>query len=400
LGLDNIKFRDASFLYVFITIFSFFPYVTFYSFGTDIQPWSILTIFVMSLIVFYHNTKIDKLLVFLFLPFLYALFLLPIAVDYTAAIRSLLGYLTIVLVPFIFYLILVKHYVLFIKILKFATIIYFIVGLIQILFYDEFMSFLLHRNSTTDSRGVTSLAVEPTFYGIVCLFLILLFLTLEIKDKKKYIYLLLVQIVFLAQSSMSILFLLIFYFYYFLFKVSIKTIILVLFGISAMILFLYNMDLASHNIRIFQLINIFLSEPSNIFIADASINDRVSSIYFSFKGFIDNNFIANGFGTYSQYLNSELPKQNTFWWVSKSNRIMSFYGSILFEIGFIGFVIPFVYSIIIFRAYKYQISSALLYFFFLNTILLSAIPLSFPFVGIYMAVLLYKAKHETPNNPQ
>jgi len=144
----------------------------------------------------------------------------------------------------------------------------------------------------------------------------------------------------------------------------------------------------------------FLSEPSNLFIADASINDRVSAIYFSIKGFFDNNMIANGFGTYAQYLSDELPKQDTFWWVSESNRIMSFYGGILFELGFVGLLIPFVYSILIFKAYKYKISDGLLYFFFINTILLTAIPLSFPFVGIYMATLLYKVKYETPNNPQ
>ena len=158
--------------------------------------------------------------------------------------------------------------------------------------------------------------------------MILLFVALDIKDKKKYIYLLLFQIVFLAQSSMTILFLMIYCFYYSIFKVNLKTISLVLFGVFTALLFIYNMDLSPHNIRVFQLINMFLSDPSNIFIADASINDRVSAIYFSIKGFIDNNFIANGFGTYSQYLNSELPKQSTFWWVSVSNRIMSFYGGI------------------------------------------------------------------------
>lgn len=397
---SSIKFNDASFLYVFIIAFSFFPYITFYSFGSDIQPWSILTIALMSLLLFFNNVKFSNTLVFLFLPFFYAFFLVFVSTDYMSAIRSLLGYLTVGLVPLVFYLILEKHYKLFVKFLKILTITYLIVGVVQLLVYEQFMSFLLNRNSTTDSRGVVSLVTEPTFYGIVCLFLILLFVALNIKEKKKYIYLLLFQIVVLAQSSMTIVFLMVFSFYYFIFKVNIKTISLVLFGIITVTLSIYNMDLSSHNIRVFQLINMFLSEPSNIFIADASINDRVSAIYFSIKGFVDNNFIANGFGTYSQYLNSELPKQNTFWWVSESNRIMSFYGGILFELGFVALLIPFVYSSIIFRAYKHQISSALLYFFFLNTILLTAIPLSFPFVGIYMATLLYKAKNETPNNPQ
>lgn len=171
--------------------------------------------------------------------------------------RSVLGYLTVELVHLVFSIILEKHYEIFVKFLKISTIIYLIVGLVQILFYDEFMSFLLNRNSTTDSRGVASLVAEPTFYGIVCLFLILLFVALDIKDKKKYIYLLLFQIVFLAQSSMTILFLLIYCFYYSIFKVNLKTISLVLFGVFTALLFIYNMDLSSHNIRVFQLINMF-----------------------------------------------------------------------------------------------------------------------------------------------
>ncbi|HKM19046.1 MAG TPA: hypothetical protein VJY14_03185 [Aliarcobacter sp.] len=44
------------------------------------------------------------------------------------------------------------------------------------------------------------------------------------------------------------------------------------------------------------------------------------------------------------------------------------------------------------------ISSGLLYLFFINSILITAIPLSFPLVGVYIATLLYKAKYEAYNN--
>lgn len=393
-------FKKDRLKYLPILLFSFFPYVTLYSFGSDIQPWSILFVSVLTLLLFYKNIRFDFKIFFLLLPFLYSLGLLVISSDTLSAIRSVIGYLTISMVPFSFYYILKYQYYLFEKFLKVATIIYFIVGLVQILFYKQFMSFLLNRLSSTENRGVTSLVAEPTFYGISCLFLILIFISLDIKNKEKYIYLLLFQIVFLAQSSMTILFLLLYGGYYFLFKVNSKVILWTFFGLFILVIVSSNTEIVSQNIRVLQLIGKFIEEPSNIFIVDASINDRVSAIYFSFKGFFDNYMLANGFGTYKSYLSFELPKQTTFWWVSESNRIMSYYGSILFELGFIGLIVPFVYSLIILKAYRHNVRDFFLYLFFINTILLSAIPLSFPFVGIYMATLLYKAKLETPNTPQ
>ncbi|MCT7539701.1 hypothetical protein N5T82_07610 [Aliarcobacter cryaerophilus] len=336
----------------------------------------------------------------MFLPLLYAVFLFVISDDKLSAFRSLAGYTTVAFVPIVFYYILKNYFYLFVKFLKFTTITYFIVGVIQIVYDRNFFSFILNRISTTDTRGITSLTVEPTFYGIVCLFLILIFISLNIKDKNKYIYLLLFQIIFLAQSSMTILFLLVFGFYYFLFKLNIKTVSISILFILFIVLLLSNIEISSYNLRVIDLANKFIEKPTSIFIADASINDRVSAIYFSIKGFFDNYGIVNGFGTYSTYLENQLQKQDTFWWVSVSNRIMSYYGGVFFELGFIGLLIPVIYSVNIIKAYRYDIKSGFLYLFFIHSILMTAIPLSFPLVGVYIATLLYKAKHETLNNPQ
>jgi len=108
--------------------------------------------------------------------------------------------------------------------------------------------------------------------------------------------------------------------------------------------------------------------------------------------------LPNPIGSYSVYQNQELLKQETFLYPTSSNRIASYYGSILFELGVIGIVIPVVYSIIIYKAYRKNIRDVFLYIFFINTILFSAIQLSFPLVGIYMAALLYKENYETSNN--
>ncbi len=394
----SIKIKKNYLNYIPITFFSFFPYVTLVSFGSDVQPWSILLVTFLALFLFYSNYKIPIQFIYLFLPLLYSIFLFPISDDKLSSFRSLVGYITVAFVPIVFYYILEKYFDLVVKFLKFTTITYFIVGFIQIVYDRNFFSFILNRISTTDTRGVTSLAVEPTFYGIICLFLILIFMGLNIKDKNKYIYLLLFQIIFLAQSSMTVLFLLIFCFYYFLFKLNLKIVSISFLFIFFGLLLFSNIEFTSYNLRVINLANKFIEEPLTIFIVDASINDRVSAIYFSIKGFFDNYGIANGFDTFSSYLEKELPKQDTFWWVSESNRIMSYYGGILFELGFIGLLIPIIYSLIIIKAYRYDIKSGFLYLFFINSILMTAIPLSFPLVGVYIATLLYKAKYEAYNN--
>ena len=108
--------------------------------------------------------------------------------------------------------------------------------------------------------------------------------------------------------------------------------------------------------------------------------------------------MPNGFGTYSNFLTNEVSQQDTFIWTTYSNRIMSYYGSILYELGIFGLIIPVVYSWIIYMRFKYSLKRVIIYLVFINGILLSAIPLTFPFVGIYMAVLLYTANFKFKKN--
>lgn len=394
--LDNtykkINYNSLYPLYLIILVTAFFPYVTFYSFGTDIQPWNILYVALLAVLMFISNLKFSKSLVFLFLPVLYALFLFVLSVNKFDGLRSLLGYTTIAFVPFVTLYILERKYQLFVRILKISTIMYMIVGIIQMIYKTDFLISILGRLRTTLGRGFTSLAPEPTAYGLVCIFLLLIFLTLKIENKRKYIYMLLFQIVFIAQSSMTILFLLIFVFYKILFNMNIK---IVFISILSVIIFILLYDsLLAFNSRPITMLNSVINSPTDIVYRDQSINDRASAVYFSIKGFIDSYFIGSGFSKYAEYLNNELPKQAYFWYVSTSNRIMSYYGSILFELGFIGLLIPFTYSAIIFQAYKRNLKDMLVYLFFLNTILFSAIALSFPLVGVYIATLLYKAKNK------
>lgn len=398
--------RQSKYLFLvlslFTTIFTLFPYVSIYSFGTDIQPICITFVFVYVVIVFCCGIRFKRIFVFLMLPFVLSFLLIFLDDDLFSAIRSVLGYATICLIPIVFGYILNKHNRLFVLTLKFATIIYLIVGLIQLLVNRSFLSFLLNRASTSDNRGVTSLAPEPTFYGLICLFFILCFIALDIQNKRRYILILLFQIFILAQSSMVILFLCIFFGYHRICNLKLKTFVFSFLSVIAAIYFLSNVASVDGNLRMLVIIKMLVENPSNILALDASINDRASAIYFSIKGFFDNYLLPNGFSSYGAYMDTELPKQDVFLQSASRSRIMSYYGGILYELGITGLLIPVTFTIIIIRAYAGEIRSMFLYILFINTILFSAIPMSFPFVGVYMACLIYrmtiKAKLDVDNN--
>jgi hypothetical protein len=384
-------------------ISSFFPYVAIYSFGTDIQPIFIMFILVYSIILFYCRIPLKNLFIFLLLPFFLSCFLMFLNTNLFASLRSVLGYAAICFVPIVFLFLLQKHCSLFVFILKFSTIVYLVVGLIQLNFNRHSFSFLLNRLSTQDNRGVTSLTPEPTVYGLICLFFILFFISLNIKNKRRYIIILLLQIIIIAQSSMVILFLFIFLFYHFICNLSLKYFS---FGVVGLILALYllnNIGLASGYFRVLSILKVLFDNPTQILALDASINDRASAIYFSIKGFVDNYFLPSGLNSYGIYLNIELPKQSIFLESSTRNRIMSYYGGILYELGIFGLLIPITYSLIIIKSYASNVRSMFLYLLFVNTILFSAIPMSFPFVGIYLACLIHrkeiKAKLRVNYNP-
>jgi hypothetical protein len=92
----------------------------------------------------------------------------------------------------------------------------------QLLVSSDFMTSFISASRTTQNRGVTSLAPEPTFYGMILIFYAVIFSTIEIKNKKLFIFLCAVSVFVLAQSSMSILFLFIASFLYLILNFNVK----------------------------------------------------------------------------------------------------------------------------------------------------------------------------------
>lgn len=370
-----------------------FPFSTIVSFGTDIQPWNVILLVTMAIIFFFRDrfNNINPNLFILFIPMFLALILITISTNNLFAYtRSLLGYITIALSPIVYFYIISINFNRFVKILKISTYIWLSVALIQYFIDVSFFETILNRISTTESRGITSLSPEPTFYGIIGIFFILIFLTINDKQKKWYIFLWICQIFLLAQSSMAILFIIIFTFYLIVFRINMKIFFYLMLLIISLFFVLFFINLSNDlNIRVVTLITLFWDVGFDIANIDGSVNDRLSAIYFSILGTINNGFLPNGMGNYTSYLHEELLKYGYFWYVGITDRIMSYYGSALFELGIIGALIPLVYSKIIIRAFAGRKRDMLLYLMFLNTILFTTIQLSLSLIGMYIAVLLY-----------
>ena len=160
-----------------------------------------------------------------------------------------------------------------------------------------------------------------------------------------------------------------------------------------------HVDIANQDIRFFSIIEKFADDPSYILMADSSINFRVAGVYLPLKGFIDNHLLPNGYDTYLSYQNMEVLSGSLFQFecsgcLSLNNRISSYYGTAVYELGIIGLIIPAVYSFLIYNAYRKNFKDFFIHILFVNMILFTAIPISFTLVGIYFSALIYKAKYE------
>lgn len=380
-----MKIFTSVYIFIYISV-CFNPYIAIINLETDLQPY-FLILSVPLLMSF--NLKVNRIILLLFIPLIFSCFLLIFSHSIFTGLRSISGFLNLFITTTIFFQLLKKYNILFILSLKFSIYIWGLIGLIQYFINREFGTILLSRVSTDESRGVTSLAPEPTFYGLVCLFLILIISNVNFNNKNIYIFLLLIQIVFLASSSMTIILLFFYMFYFVIFKFNLRYILYSLFiGASFISILFYSTIDASSFGRVYNIYQMIIENPISIFSLDASANDRLSSIYVSIYGFFDNMFLPHPYGSYDSYQKNILRGNTFFWWTQDRSRIQSFYGSILFNIGFIGLFIPFVISKLLYKTHNRR--DYLVNFFFINTILFTAIPVSFPFVAIYIATLLYK----------
>jgi hypothetical protein len=279
-------------------------------------------------------------------------------------------------------------------------------GFVQYFLGAEILSSLVTVR-TSSGRGVTSVAPEPTFYAIYVTLIYLVYFVHAWKENKRIkflsnrvFFLTIFQVLFLAKSSMVILvWLLIFLVYLFSivsFSINyhnLKRTIMMVFSLPLFFVvgMYYVENIASEGDRFVRLGNRFLNSGMNEIILDASINDRLAHLVLSFYGSYLNYFFPGGISSFENVLiiKGEL-SSGLFWYGAITNKIMSYFGSAVYELGFLCFplIAFFVYTIVEFlskemampMAYRLPLVSALVFFCFLS------VPISNPIIMCFLAI--------------
>lgn len=385
------KMNLQSFL-IFIFLFvAFFPYIKFLPFeiGSDLQPYAL--IFSILLFVFVDKTLPKEMLFLLFIALEGTLVFFSSNIGLNE-IRSFSSYWSLFLIAFATYSILKKYKHNVKQTVQLLIVLYFLIGAIQFLFDKSFLTFLTHDWRTTDSRGVTNLMVEPTYYAIFCL--LGCFIAYELKLKKRYIFLLIFQIFIFSKSSMLIVLLLLFLALKLLFlRCGFKEILVVfIFAIFvSLLLTFYGYEHMFANLRITEIIISFITSPFDLLMLDKSINERLVHLFFSIDGWVTNFFIfPNGFSMFGKHLTESLPNYSEYFIVNnygnKGMRIMSGYGAALYELG-IGGILLIWYVWHLQTMLTYPLYQKIFFLIFMFT----AVPLAIPLVGIYIGLIQYNS---------
>ncbi|EKO3714465.1 hypothetical protein VCSRO155_3297 [Vibrio cholerae] len=348
------------------------------------QPFALIS---AVLLFFLFRSKLCISEVWLFYMLFAAFLLLFFGGLNFIGVRSFFNYASLFFIAYVSFRILKSGRVNFERFLLISFGIWFFIALIQKFFKSDFLTFLVSASRTTDDRGVTGLAPEPTFLGIVYLFYIIFALHLpELKFRKLLIIMSIVGILFLAQSSMVLLFLIIMLGVFIITNVSPKS--LFLFFLSV-VFFSYFISFLEGS-RIHRLFEMVGNDPFSLVLIDASINDRFFHVFFSIKGFFENLLIPNGYYSWLPYAREQLVIYQDVViveWFSLGGRIMSGYGGALFELGVFFIIVPVVLTRFLFGVYKDNIKVFLFFLIFVNMIMFSAIPVGFPIFGFYLGFL-------------
>lgn len=151
--------------------------------------------------------------------------------------------------------------------------------------------------------------------------------------------------------------------------------------------------------RFGSLLTLATEDPFLLIYTDGSIADRLVHILLSHLSLFYSNGIGLGLGNWSEYSWSianwiggfplELAQVN----ITEKGRIMSGWGTVIFELGFIGIIFFGTFAYIMYRGYRsgdknmksLYLSSFIIIFF----IMLNAVSISYPLFGFLIGAFIY-----------
>ena len=396
----------------FLTVL--FPFISLVRTPFDVQPYALLAALLLICgAVYSSQMKLPVVLWLLGVPALYAIGLLWLqGLPNLAGLRAVSGYLSVFAIAAATY-IWARH--LKIELFAFAVYTWLAVALIQLFIYRDFGIWILPRFSPGYSyRGVASLATEPSHYAGLCFFFLLLnelFYSYRLYSKKQY--LILAAILFLqilmSFSGLGLMLILIF--------ISLKLCIMVvtrvslksLFRAFVTLLFVFTTTaLALRNdylrsTRAVSLVRIVLDNP-NLLLRDESLRNRWTEVRLPLVGFYRSHGTGFGLASWTPNVVALTSDRNALVRFPRPSggRIMSGWGTGLFELGVFGLGLIIVVSSVMIQGIHRDRSRRGLYLLILvstHLALINPTPLAFPpfaFLIALCAVFLRKPRQLWP----
>ena len=396
-----VQFNNKNILKIIIInaflCFVFFPYISIFPNNTDLQPYALLASLTYN---FLYLRKI-KLVLLLLLVCPVASLIYIFLSDYSfVSIRGFATYFSLFSISATSYSLFKSRESknLVIGYLKAATYIWMTIALIEKFIDPAIMKNFIPNISLDNDRGVVGLATEPSFYGIYCFFMACLNWLIN-NNNRRILLLLLFQIIFLAQSTMTIILIVIAFGYWILFHIRMKNILMLSF-FSFMFSAIYILVLPQiSDLRISYLLTSLINNPLQLIQQDVSLNARFSHIYFSLLGFFDNYGAPHGFGNFGQYVSEKIQEINYIWLgiITQEMKIMSGYGSALFELGLFSISIPLAIYII-FNQFFLSKKMGLFVFISFSTIMFASIQLSLPILSLVLGCMLGNSRNSMPSD--
>lgn len=401
---NTVKYGSASFLFILAA----FPFISPINLGFDTQPFCLAFSFLLSfaLVVKRQRILMTKGILALLLVLVFAMFMFVLSPNKAAALRSLAGYLTLFFVTYAAYN---TSGLLKIKWFNASVYVWFGVGLIQTGVSKYFGSFLLPRMTSSATRGITSLAVEPSICAIVCVFLLLINDLLKargVQTKKKHaqITVLLVLLTAMTLSGMGFLFI----FVYLLSKVvaiiarqgiakhagKIFAVLLVL-----LITFISFRTVDSlEQSRAGTLLSQAIDSPRMLVLSDVSLADRLSNVILPIYSLPYSKGLGLGLGTWATHSFGLTTYAGGFVQLMSqhaslsADRIMSGWGTAFYELGFFGVIYLIVFLNTVRKGIKKKNELSSVYISIgisVTFIMALAIPLAFPLFSYLLGMIMY-----------
>lgn len=232
---------------------------------------------------------------------------------------------------------------------------WFLVGAMQMFVSPSFGSALLPRGDVSafldSGRGVSSLAPEPTFYGIISLLLLVIhYLNFKgHKDFTRYSLLIIAQLL-MSMSSTCIMILIASFFLYMLWtiiKLHKYRYLFYALGVFAVLVatVTYLTEHFTSDSRIFILLSKLTEDPRLFVVLDASVNERFNNAFFPLYGTVHDFFLPHGYSYFPDFIkkcmsdtNFRIFFESDYILKNKVTRIQSGIGALFFELGFMAFV--------------------------------------------------------------